>query len=253
MFVRPTHCPSCGSELEYDSVTLYCVNDSCPAQVQGIVTHFFKTMEIKGVGPVTASKLDADVLAILSMSEEQICSVVGKANGSKLFAAINQALTTSHDGAQVIAAMGIPSVGANTSSKLANCIVDGQLQISEESLVGAGITPATRQKIQSWFETVFQEVWKGKLPLPVSKPSDKAIRLVIGPTVCITGKIDGHTRTSLATYLSDKYGCKVVSTVSKNLDYLICNQTSSSSSYIKAQSLGIPILTLDQLEKKLND
>lgn len=251
MFTLPTECSSCGSPLHYDSVNLWCKNTECPAQSIGIASNFFKVMELKGLGPSTCEKLGT-VKEILAMTKEQFISAIGQGNGSKLFDLVAQAKASQHDGAKVLTALSIPSVGPATATKLATLIKDGKLEISGEALVSAGITPASRQKIANWFVTDYETVWEGVLPLPVRNARVLTTNLV-GPTVCVTGKIDGYTRDSIASYLSDKYGCKVVSTVSSKLDYLICNIQSNSSSFTKAQSLGIPILTLNQFEEKLND
>lgn len=255
MFVIPTECPSCGSVLHDDGVSLWCVSSSCPAQQNGLVTHFFKTMDIKGVGPVAASKLDASVPQILAFTEEQFVTALGKANGSKLFTAIQNAKNSPHDGAKILAALSIPSVGQNTAKKLAKTleVTDSLaiLNISEETLLAAGITPASREKILNWFYTDYLEIWGGNLPLQPRLASEQPTRSVNGPTVCVTGKLEGFTRDSIGTYLTDKYGCKVVSSVTKNVDYLICQTVSNSSSFVKAQSLGIPILNLNQLEELL--
>lgn len=252
MFVLPTECSSCGSQLHYDGVNLWCRNSECPAQSIGITSNFFKVMDIKGFGPSTCEKLGT-VKDILTMTKEQFISAIGQGNGSKLFDLVTQAKSTQHDGAKVLTALSIPSVGPATAAKLALLIQEGQLVVNEDSLILAGITPASRLKIINWFKTDYESVWGGVLPLSVRSNSVQASRSNEGPTVCITGKIDGYTRDSLASYLSDKYGCKVVSTVSNKLDYLICNIQSKSSSFTKAQSLGIPILTLNQFEEKLND
>lgn len=253
MFTLPSECPSCKGSLHYDSVNLWCLNIDCEAKTVGIASNFFKVMELKGFGPSTCEKLGT-VVEILALSREEFITRLGVANGNKLYDMLLEAKDKKHDGAKVLAALSIPSVGKTTSPKLALLINNGELDITDSKLQEAGITPATRSKIIQWYSNDYQSIWGGVLPFrindhhEVTNSSNK-----LGPTVCVTGKLDGFTRDSIKAHLTDKYGCKVVTTVSSKLDYLICNTLSTSSSYIKAQSLGIPILTLNQFEEKHND
>lgn len=51
----PEHCPSCGSELVWDSDYLYCLNTTkCPAQIENTIEHFFRTLaNVDGFGQKT--------------------------------------------------------------------------------------------------------------------------------------------------------------------------------------------------------
>ena len=66
-------------------------------------------------------------------------------------------------------------------------------------------------------------------------------------TVCITGKLkDFSNRTLAKDYLETK-GYKVTASLSSLTDYLICEDNSTSSKIKKAESLGIPIVTIANL------
>ena len=66
--------------------------------------------------------------------------------------------------------------------------------------------------------------------------------------VCITGKLkDFSNRTKAKEYL-ESLGYTVTSTVSSVTDYLVCEDGSNSSKSKKAESLGIPIVSIADLK-----
>ena len=65
--------------------------------------------------------------------------------------------------------------------------------------------------------------------------------------VCITGKLNDFSSRSKAEDKLSSVGVKLMKSVSKNIDYLICDKTeTSSSSYKTAESLNVPIVTMDE-------
>ena len=73
--------------------------------------------------------------------------------------------------------------------------------------------------------------------------------------VCITGEIKGFKpRDKFASYLSYKYGVDVIvsSTLTRKVDYLICNSLSGTSKENKARNYNIPIITQEEMEEILS-
>ena len=65
-----------------------------------------------------------------------------------------------------------------------------------------------------------------------------------GVTVVITGKLTQYKNRSALQADIESRGGKVVGSVSKNTNYLINNDnTSSSAKNVAAQKLGVPVLT----------
>ena len=78
------------------------------------------------------------------------------------------------------------------------------------------------------------------LDVKLTSPSNKG-------KVCITGKLkDFSNRTKAKEYL-EELGYTVTSTISSVTDYLVCEDGSNSSKSKKAESLGIPIVSIDNL------
>ena len=71
---------------------------------------------------------------------------------------------------------------------------------------------------------------------------------ISGKNFVITGKLSHYKNRDELVAVIEAAGGKVVSSVSKNTNYLVNNDINSTSSKnIKAKSLGIPIITEEQL------
>jgi DNA ligase (NAD+) len=69
-----------------------------------------------------------------------------------------------------------------------------------------------------------------------------------------TGKFNGYTQSELEKTIIDNGG-SVATAVNKSLDYLICadNSRGTSSKWIKADKLGIKIITEDEFNQMIGD
>lgn len=235
----PDCCPSCEGELEFDDTYLTCVNVDCPAQCAKLTSHFFSTLGVKGFGIKTSEKFGMLPAEILKLPLSTYSDIIGTTVGKKLY----DQVTKLKDGVtkeDLLVAMSIPSVGKNTSPKLP------ELDKWPEAIDSANIGEASKEKIWAWYTSTFEEIWNSEWPLPTFS-SAKPTAISNGKKVCVTGKVAGHTRDSLHARLIE-LGLTPVSTVTSKVDYLLCEQQSTSSSYTKAQSLNIPIVTLKALE-----
>ena len=68
--------------------------------------------------------------------------------------------------------------------------------------------------------------------------------------VCITGKLNEFSNRAKAKEFLEEHGYTVTSTVSGATDYLVCEDGSNSSKSKRAESLGIPIVTIADLIKE---
>ena len=72
-----------------------------------------------------------------------------------------------------------------------------------------------------------------------------------GQTVVITGTLPGMSREEAAQLVTD-HGGKVTGSVSKKTSFLLAGEAAGSK-LTKAQQLGIPVLTLEELLSKLQE
>lgn len=237
----PSVCPDCGSDLEFDETYLTCVNVECPAQCSKLVSHFFSSLGVKGFGIKTSEKFGMLPAEILKLPLSSYNDIIGNTVGGKLYEQVAK-LSSGIKQEDLLVAMSIPSVGKNTAAKLPSVETWPQA-IAESTSIGE----ATKAKILLWYNTTFVDIWGAEWPLPlistnVSSTASKGIK------VCVTGKVAGYTRDSLHKRLLE-LGLEPVSTVSSKVSYLLCEQPSTSSSYVKAEQLNIPIVKLKDLEE----
>lgn len=246
--IPPSHCPSCDSPLVLQNDQLFCKNKLCPAQSLKKLEHFCKSIKAKGFGPAALTKLDFEsILDLFTFSESHYKDTLGDTIGTKLFAEIRNAEkhTTLN---RVIAGLSIPLVGETVADKLCGHITSFS-DINLETCKKAGLGDKVTHNLLAFMES--EEYFSLKKLLshfPVqAKPSVKSNSL----KVCITGKLlDFKNRSDAARYL-ESLGYTVVDSVTKATDILINEEDRPSAKLAKAQSLGLMIATIKDLEKDL--
>ncbi|QPB12108.1 DNA ligase [Providencia phage PSTCR5] len=236
----PTHCPICGSVLERVNSQLFCRNkDNCSAQSSKSLESFCKKMKLKGFGEKTLEKLElTSVPELFYIDSSFLEEILGEKIGNKLSAELDR-MRTSVEMSTLLASLSIPLVGTVAAEKA----VAGATSLADTKLSGkAG-------------ESL--EVWKhsdlGKEIMALPWNFTKVTQVVnetesLGIAVCVTGSVEGHTRTSITKHL-ESLGFTVKKSVTKDVKYLICEDESkrSSSSYLKALENGVEIGSLTKL------
>jgi len=241
----PIQCPVCNSKLVRIKDQLFCQNNLCDAKVFKSIIHFVKAMKIKGLGEKTIEKLNLESInSIYTLSKELLTNELGEKLGIKLYNEIEKSKNTTVD--KYITGFGIPLVGKTASEKLAQH-TDNIWNINEEVCKLAGLGEKATNNLLDWI--LHNKLEYENLPIKTVegiKQSEATLK------VCITGKLKDFTsREKAKTYLKD-YGIQVVSSVSSNIEYLICDvENSSSSSIKKAEKLNIPVVTMNHLLNKL--
>jgi DNA ligase (NAD+) len=241
----PTNCPSCSSILEIINSQLFCRNRACPAQYSKKVEAFVKKMRIKGFGPATIKKLGfTHPIDLYEASLDDYVEVMGEKMGDKLFNEVqNSRLTTF---ATFLSALSIPLIGDTASKKIATMANSIDALYNHTQLGYAGIGPKALHNLFTWMNDNLDDVEQLESYFTFSQPV-KRVEQNLGK-VCITGKLkDFSNRTKAKEYL-ESLGYTVTSTVSSMTDYLVCEDGSNSSKTKKAESLGIPIVSIANLK-----
>lgn len=240
-----TQCPVCESKLVRINDQLFCQNNLCDAKMFKRIIHYVKAMKIKGLGEKTIEKLGLESInSIYSLSKDYVISELGEKLGIKLYDEIEKSKNTTVD--KYITGFGIPLVGKTASEKLAQH-TDSIWNIDNKVCKLAGLGEKATNNLLDWI--LHNKLEFENLPIKTVKGSKQSEATL---KVCVTGKLNDFTsREKAKTYLKD-YGIQVVSSVSSNIDYLVCDvEGSSSSSVKKAEKLNIPIITMNHLLKKL--
>lgn len=244
----PDNCPSCGTKLINRNGQLFCVNtDDCPGQNSKLLENFCSKMKVKGFGPATLEKLDISTVSELyDLSKAELVEAVGDKVATKLESELNEKLRGTVDFASLLGSLGITLIGQVAASKIA---------AQYNNFVDAKAAGKAGENLQAWKNTatgkdIMSIPWNFGLEQVVKPVASKAL----GIDVCITGSLDDYPNRTEATKYLEQHGFSVKKDVTKTVQYLICEDESKigSSSYKKAQSRGIPILTIKQLINTLS-
>ena len=243
MILIPKNCPVCESALERVKDQLFCRNSNCSAQSSKQILHFSKTMKIMGLGEKTLEKLELESINdIYNYTVEELKSILGEKIGTKLFNEIANSRIISLS--TFINAFGIPLIGSSASAKLAT-VCKSLWDIDAKACKQAGIGDKATNNLLQWI--IENREQYSDLPITttvseVTEPED------ILYNVAITGKLEDYSSRAKAKQVLESKGIKVLSKLSSNASYLICDQEDSrSSSYKKAVQLNIPVITMKNL------
>ena len=267
--VMPTHCPECGELLakpEDESVTR-CINNACPAIVQGAIIHWASrdALDIDGLGEKWIKQwvgkgLVKSVADLYDLTVEDLLPLerMGQKLAQNLVEAI--AASKSQPWGKVLHGLGIRHVGSVNAQTLANHFP------SVEELAGAapeiisavyGIGPEIASAVHQWFQlppnqTLIQLLKNADVQLAgaPSLISVKGPQPLLGKTFVLTGTLPNLTRSD-AKNLIEQAGGKVTSSISHKTDYLVAGEKSGSK-LAKAEKLGISQISESQLMELVN-
>lgn len=271
VFQIPMVCPVCGEPaVREDTADIKCVNLNCPAQLERLIGHFVGrgAMDIKGFGVVYVHDLIekgyltdvADIFTLYHHRDELIeQGIIGKEkNTDKLLGAIEKAKNNSPD--RLLTGLGISNVGKSAAQALMNHFgtFEALSAASEEDMVEINdIGPISAHCVFTYFrqahnQKVLQKLKEAGVNMAqeIVTPPEGDLPLT-GQTVVISGTLPEMSREE-ATQLIQRSGGKVTGSVSKKTTFLLAGENAGSK-LAKAESLGIPVLTLEELQEKLSD
>ena len=261
----PEICPVCGAptEIKQDkqTKTLVCSNSNCKAQRLRAFAHFTTrdAMNIEGLSEATIEKFlerdyleDFTSLYHLAQYEAEIIEMEGL--GKKSFTKLMNSIEKSRDVAiaNFIYALGISQVGLGTAKLICkhfNNDLEAMMEASEEELTAIdGVGPVIAEEFAKYFSLEANKSMVNHLKNELSFKVETNVVLsdskIANKTFVVTGDVTHFKNRKELQAKIESLGGKVTGSVSKNTDYLINNDSESSSSKNKkAKELGIPILT----------
>ena len=274
----PTHCFCCGAEAEIrcdnGRETLHCTNKNCENQVISKFKHYCSrdAMNIEGMSEATIEKLvDNGLLprkaegciafsSLYYLEDEDKQKAMlnidgfGKKSVKKLLDAIEASRYVTLD--KFLYSLSIPNIG-KTVSKAISKRFDGDWERFHDECIWKefdftsidGIGETLCKFLQDYIREYCADMSNLALCLEFVKPT-YGNSSITGKTIAVTGKLNVFENRSELVECVEKYGCKVSSTVTKNVSYLVNNDVNSNSSKNrKAKELNIKIIT----EKELLD
>ena len=274
-YVPPTTCPACGEPVEHPEgeVAWYCVNAACPEQLIRNMEHFVSrgAMDIVGLGIKIVEKLIEtgkvkDVADIFTLTREDILDAVTKKDRKtkaeppgKIAENLLESINTSKSRplSRLLSALGIRGVGEVMATDLTRHYSDLEALSKatvEELQEIEGVGPNIAEAIVDWFARPANQNLLKKLKSagvwPVAQLSDDgegSQGSLDGLSFVVTGTLTGFSRDEIKEFIQSNGG-KVVSSVSKNTDYLVLGENPGSK-FEKAKSLNIKIIDENELKK----
>ena len=276
-FLFPIKCPSCGSKTikefnlttkKYDAVRR-CTNESYGCEKIAIekIKHFIskEALNVDGLGKKVVEKFwELNLLRkpqdIFSLNYQYIANLDGwgKLSVENLKNSIEKSKKISLQ--RFIYSIGIRHIGIENAKILSENLktVSNFLKVVEtkqfEKLLNFdGIGETQINSLKKFFSNkinikIVKEL-NSKLKIEEQKINENGI--LKNKTFMFTGKLDGISRAE-AKSLIEKNSGTTLSSVNKNLDYLVIGDKPTKRKIDEAKSIGIKIISLEQLKKLLN-
>ncbi len=275
-FVFPTKCPSCGSKTikefnsstnKYDAVRR-CTNEGFGCEKIAIekIKHFIskEALNIEGLGKKVVQKFwDLNLIRkpqdIFSLNYEYISNLDGwgKQSVNNLRNSIENSKTVSLQ--KFIYSIGIRHIGIENAKiisdnlkNISNFIEIIETKNFEKFLSINGIGETQIKSLKSFFSNksninIVLEL-KSILKVEVKKLNQNGI--LKNKSFMFTGKLEGISRAEAKSLIEKNSGI-TLSTISKNLDYLVIGDKPTKRKVELARNNNIKIISLDELKKKL--
>lgn len=263
-------CPECGTKLVRveGEAAFYCPNlTGCPPQIKGRIEHFIqrKAMDIDSLGERTIHQLFELGLVkspadLYDLKKEDLLELDGYKDKSvqNLLGGIESSKAVPFE--SVLFAIGIRYVGKTVAEKLARYFksIDKIATASVDALLAAPeIGGKIAQSIYDFFQNPenqreIQRLQKAGLQFKTdSKEPEKESDVLGGKSFVISGTFDHYERDQLQEIIL-KNGGRILSGVSGKLDYLLAGENMGPSKLVKAEKLGVKIISEKEFETLLN-
>lgn len=265
-FHFPTRCPECDTPVVRDEEGVYirCQNPNCPARLRESL-HYFASrsaMDIEGLGIKLIEQLTGtglvknlpDVYRLEEHRDELIeLERMGEKSVDNLLKGIKE--SKSRPLWRLITGLNIRHVGTRNAQVLADHfgLLDEVMKQSEESLAEVeDIGPVIAHSVHAFFHSdvgngLVDELRKFGLNFgePKKDRPKAAQGKLAGKTVVVTGTLTRFTREEI-NELIQEHGGKAAGSVSKKTNFVIAGENAGSK-LDKAQKLGVPVLSEDEL------
>jgi DNA ligase (NAD+) len=258
-FVFPTRCPECGEEARRAAgeAAWRCLNHECPAVIRGAIIFFASKggLDIQGIGARWIEEfvdrgLVKTFAGLFRLRREDLLGLerMGEKLADNFLAGLEHARLHSTL-PRLIAALGIRHVGEQTAKALAARYrsMDALMEAGYDGLQTVqDIGPEVAEAICQYFDTPGNKALLADLKavglwpvMPEAEQAPASGGPLSGKALLFTGALSMPR--AEAEGIAERAGARVVSGVSRNLDYLVAGD-SPGSKLRKAEALGIAII-----------
>ena len=258
-----THCPECNTELKRQEgdAKHFCPNiDGCAPQITGRIQHYIsrKAMDIEGLGSETVSLLVKNGLIhnyadLYELTVSDILPLDRMAEKSAINLIIGVEASKKIPFERVLFALGIRYVGETVAKKLSKHYksINGLANASEEELINVDeIGEVIAKSVVNFFSLfenndIINRLKSYGVQLEVSEEElSNQTNKLDGNTFVVSGVFTKVSRNELKQ-LIEQNGGKVSSSISKKTNFVIAGDKMGPSKRIKAEDLGVAIMTED--------
>lgn len=263
----PTICPVCGEKLDKleNEVALRCTNSECPALTYRSLVHFASrdAMDISGLGGAIVEQLIdenliKDIADIYYLKYEDIVGLdrFAPKSAMNLINAIQDTKANTLD--KLLFGLGMRHIGKKAAKILSENFDDiyeiGKASVEEinalddfgeimaKSVVDFFSKEQTKKLIQK-LENAGVNLKGNKKELSSNKLKDKIF--------VVTGSFDDYSRNDITKLIEENSG-KVSGSVSKKTSFLVAGENAGSK-LSKAESLGIPVISIEKLKEMIKE
>lgn len=263
----PEYCPICKGNTkvvkENESEVLMCTNPNCTGKKIALFEHFVskKAMNIEGMSEATIEFLInkgwihtfKDIYHLSNYKEEwQRCNGFGKKSVENILNAIEKSRNVKME--NYLCALGIPNVGLSTAKILSNKFNGDYDEFVQAVLTGFDLTSLEgfgdiiKNSILTWIRSSgLDDSLADEMKFIIEEKKQNDGVNLDSKTFCITGSLNHFANRDTLIADIEAHNGKFVSSISAKCNYLINNDsTSSSSKNKKAQALNIPIITEEE-------
>jgi DNA ligase (NAD+) len=256
-FKMPRICPVCGASAPRPEGEVYarCVNTSCPARLKESIRHFAQreAMNIEGLGEALVHQLVdrglvKDIADIYGLNTATLAELerMGPKSAENLVREIEKSKATPFE--RVVHALGIRFIGERTAELLTERFpdIEALMNASPDDLMAVfEVGPRVADAIRQFFEqeqnrALVARLQRAGVNMKATARTTRAEGPFAGKSVVVTGTIEGMSRDAVKGILR-RQGARVVETVSKKTDILICGEDAGSK-LAKARTLGIRVM-----------
>ncbi len=276
-----SHCPECGTKLKKlpAEAAHYCPNETgCPPQIKGRLHHFIsrKAMNIDSLGEGKIEVLyDAGLIHnVADLYDLKKIDVLGLSKAYKqegktrvvrfqekttenILNGIKASLEVPFE--RVLYALGIRFVGATVAKKLAQEFgsIEALMEADQETLTAIDeIGNRIAESVTAYFakeehRQIIKRLRQAGVQMKIQHDSERKDTLA-GKKFVITGVFENYSREQLKE-LIEQHGGKNVSSVSSKTDYILAGKNMGDSKRQKADKFNIPLISVDDFLKMLED
>jgi len=253
----PEHCPSCGSELVWDSDYLYCLNTTkCPAQIENTIEHFFRTLaNVDGFGGKTVEKLHAcginSVYAVYQLDMVQLQDMgFGDKTAQNLLDQLQRSRTEAIEDWRFLGAFGIHRMGLGNCERLLqhhhlmdifNLTVEDVINIEGFAEKTSAAVVECLAKIKVDFMQIY-DLGFNLIQTPLIAEQHQNISPISGKTIVFTGAMIHGKRDDMSKE-AKRLGAKVGSSVTGKTDFLVTGSDVGAAKIAAATEKGVRVIS----------